>query len=99
MRLLYETTGRASEVLSLDVEDVDLENGRAVVRSEGGDIEWLHFQTGCALLLPRLIAGRAWRPVFLTDRRPAPAGTPAVVDDARRGIKPCHRVEQLVGGR
>jgi integrase len=31
-RLLYETGVRASEVLSLNVEDVDLENRRAVVR-------------------------------------------------------------------
>ena len=56
-RLLYETAARASEVLSLDVGDVDLENRRAVVRSKGGDHELLHFQTGSARLLPRLIAG------------------------------------------
>jgi integrase len=54
-RLLYETAARASEVLSLDVGDVDLENRRAVVRSKGGDVELLHFQTGSARLLPRLI--------------------------------------------
>ena len=58
-RLLYETAARASEVLSLDVGDVDLENRRAVVRSKGGDIELLHFQTGSARMLPRLIAGSA----------------------------------------
>jgi hypothetical protein len=44
-RLLYETAARASEVLSLNVEDVDLENRRAIVCSKGGDIELLHFQT------------------------------------------------------
>jgi integrase len=43
-RLLYETAARASEVLSLNVEDLDLENRRAVVRSKGGDVELLHFQ-------------------------------------------------------
>ena len=37
-RLLYETAARAQEVLSLNVEDVDLENKRARVRSKGGDI-------------------------------------------------------------
>jgi len=79
-RLLYETAARASEVLSLDVGDVDLENRRAVVRSKGGDLELLHFQTGCARLLPRLIAGRTSGPVFLTDRRPAPGRAPATVD-------------------
>src|ERR1044072_410970 len=57
-RLLYETAARASEVLSLDVGDVDLDNRRAVVRSKGGDVEVLHFQTGAARLLPRLIGGR-----------------------------------------
>jgi len=79
-RLLYETAARASEVLSLDVVDVDLENRRAVVRSKGGDIELLHFQTGSARLLPRLIAGRSRGPLFLTDRQPAPGRTPAVLD-------------------
>lgn len=79
-RLLYETAARASEVLSLNVEDVDLENKRARVRSKGGDIEWLHLQTGSTRLLPRLIAGRSRGPLFLADRRPAPARTPAAVD-------------------
>jgi len=78
-RLLYETAGRASEVLSLNVEDLDLENRRAVVRSKGGDIELLHFQTGSARLLPRLIAGRSRGPLFLTDRRPV-TGRAAIVD-------------------
>jgi integrase len=34
-RLLYETAARAGEVLSLNVEDVELENRRARVRSKG----------------------------------------------------------------
>jgi integrase len=79
-RLLYETAARASEVLSLNVEDVDLENRRAIVCSKGGDIELLHFQTGSARLLPRLIAGRASGPLFLTYRRPAPGRVAAIVD-------------------
>ena len=79
-RLPYETAARASEVLSLDVGDVDLENRRAVVHSKGGDLELLHFQTGSARLLPRLIVGRSSGPVFLTDRRPAPGRAPATVD-------------------
>ncbi|MDQ2897762.1 MAG: site-specific integrase [Actinomycetota bacterium] len=79
-RLLYETAARAQEVLSLNVEDVDLENKRARVRSKGGDIDWLHLQPGSARLLPRLIAGRAAGPLFLAERRPAPARAPAAVD-------------------
>jgi integrase len=38
-RLLYETAARAQEALSLNVEDVDLNNKRARVRSKGGDTE------------------------------------------------------------
>ena len=79
-RLLYETAARAQEVLSLNVEDVELENKRARVRSKGGDIEWLHLQSGSARLLPKLTAGRARGPLFLADRRPAPARAPAAVD-------------------
>lgn len=79
-RLLYETAARASEVLSLNVEDVDLENRRAIVRSKGGDMELLHFQTGSARLLPRLVGGRDRGPLFLIDRRAAPGRAPATVD-------------------
>ena len=79
-RLLYETAARAQEALSLNVEDVDVERKRARVRSKGGDIEWLHLQAGSARLLPRMIAGRARGPLFLADRRPAPARTPAAAD-------------------
>jgi integrase/recombinase XerC/integrase/recombinase XerD len=79
-RMLYETAARATEVLSLNVEDVDVANKRARVRSKGGAVEFIHFQTGSARLMPRLIAGRASGPLFLADRRPAPARAPATVD-------------------
>jgi integrase len=76
-RLLYETAARASEALNLNLEDLDLANKRARVTSKGGAIEWIHWQTGTARLLARLIAGRASGPVFLADRAPTgpvPAG-------------------------
>jgi integrase/recombinase XerD len=57
-RLLYETAARASEALSINVEDLELDNKRLRVRSKGGDTDWLHFRSGSARLLPRLIAGR-----------------------------------------
>jgi integrase len=69
-RLLYETAARANELLALDVEDLDLANRRARVRSKGGAIEWVFWQTGSAQLLPRLLAGRTSGPVFLGRRRP-----------------------------
>jgi integrase len=71
-RLLSETAARASEALSINVEDLDLENRRVRVRSKGGDSDWLHFQTGPARLLPRLTGGRSRGPLFLADRRPVP---------------------------
>jgi integrase/recombinase XerC/integrase/recombinase XerD len=79
-RLLYESAARATEILGLDIEDLDVENKRARVRSKGGATEFIHFQTGTARLLPRLLAGRASGPVFLADRRPAPARVPAARD-------------------
>jgi integrase len=79
-RLLYETAARASEALAINVEDVDLDNKRVRVRCKGGDLDWLHFQTGSARLLPKLIAGRARGPLFLADRAPVPARAPATVD-------------------
>ena len=79
-RLLYETAARAGEVLSLNVEDLELDNKRARVGSKGGDVEWLHLQAGSARLLPRLIAGRSRGPLFLSDRLPAPARMPAAAD-------------------
>lgn len=79
-RLLYETAARAEEVLSSDVDDLDLENKRLRVRRKGGDADWLHFQSGSARLLPRLIGDRRAGPIFLADRRPGPARTPAAVD-------------------
>jgi integrase len=79
-RLLYETAARAEEVLSSDLADLDLENKRLRVRRKGGDADWLHFQSGSARLLPRLIGDRGAGPIFLAERRPAPARTPAAVD-------------------
>lgn len=79
-RLLYETAARAEEVLSADVDDLDVENKRLRVVRKGGDRDWLHFQSGSARLLPKLTEGRDAGPLFLADRRPAPARAPTSVD-------------------
>jgi integrase len=63
-----------------NVEDLDLANRRARARTKGGHRRQLHFQTGAARLLAKLLAGRDRGPVFLTDRRPAPARAPAATD-------------------
>ena len=68
-RMLYETAARASEVLALDVADLDLPNRRATARRKGGAVDVIVWQTGTARLLPRLLSGRRTGPVFLTERR------------------------------
>jgi integrase len=80
-RTLYETAARASEILALDIEQLDLANRRAPVRSKGGEVEWVHWGTGTARLLPRLLrlpdgTSRTSGPVFLAHRKPVPARAP-----------------------
>jgi hypothetical protein len=61
-------------------------------------LDWLHFQTGSARLLPRLIAGRPRGPLFHTDRAPVPARVPAAVDrcpDSGRARLSYRRAEAL----
>jgi len=79
-RLLYESAARAGEVLALNIEDLDLDNRRAPIRSKGGDTEWIHWGSGTAHLLPRLLRGRDTGPVFLSERRPGPARRPGAAD-------------------
>jgi integrase len=68
-RMLYETAARASEVLALDVTDLDLRNRKAKVRRKGGAVDVIVWQTATARLIPRLLAGRTRGPVFVTGRR------------------------------
>ncbi len=79
-RLLYETGARANEVLNLNVEDVDLDAKRAIITSKGGDRDVLHFQTGSARLLPKIINGRTSGPLFLSETTPAAVRAPATLD-------------------
>ncbi len=84
-RMLYETAARASEILALNVEDLDLEQRRATIQSKGGDTEFVYWDTVTAHLLPRLLrlpdgTSRASGPLFLASRRPAPARRPAPRD-------------------
>ena len=71
-RMLYETAARAAEVLSLDIEKLDLANRQAPVVVKGGDTRWITWGTDTARLLPRLIAGRQRGPLFLSEYRPGP---------------------------
>ncbi len=78
--VLYETGARASEVLNLNVEDIDLGARRAHTVRKGGDRDVLHFQTGSARLLPKVIDGRAIGPLFLAARSSSPSRVPALAD-------------------
>ncbi|MER5326259.1 tyrosine-type recombinase/integrase [Streptosporangium roseum] len=84
-RMLYETAARAAEVLSVHVEDLDMENRRAALTSKGGDVEWVYWESGTARLLPRLLrlpdghpdgTVRTRGPLFLAERRPVPSRRP-----------------------
>ncbi len=79
-RLLYESGARANEVLNLNVEDVDLDAKRAYTVRKGGDRDVLHFQTGSARLLPKVIGGRSNGPLFLSETVPAGVRSPAATD-------------------
>lgn len=97
-RLLYESAARAESVLSLNIGDLELDNKRARALTKGGTIRWIQWQSGAARLLPRLIDGRTRGPLFLADRRPAPARTPAAADlcpDTGRGRLSYERAEYL----
>jgi len=67
-RMLYETGARASEILSLDIEDLDLGERSGAITGKGGHAETVYWATGTARLLPRLLDGRRTGPVFLTVR-------------------------------
>ena len=74
-RMLYETAARTSEVLALNVEDIDRARRRARIRSKGGNVDMVVWAAPTARLLGRYLAARTAGPVFLTRwrTRTAPA--------------------------
>lgn len=80
--LLYESAARADSILALDIEDLDLENKRGRITAKGDILRWVHWQSGTARLLPRLIAGRTHGPLFLAD--PPARGRGSVPDHRPR---------------
>ena len=68
-RMLYETAARASEVLALDVEDLDRPQRRARVVSKGGNTDMVYWASPTARLLARYLAGRGGGPLFPTTDR------------------------------
>lgn len=72
-RLLYDTAGRAEEVLGLDIVDLDMDAKTAVVIGKGGTRRPVNWYTHTAHLLARLVSGRERGPVFLAQRQPRAA--------------------------
>ena len=66
---------RASEVLALDVGDLDRARRRARIRSKGGSVDMVVWAAPTARLLGRYLADRSGGPLFLTRwrTRTAPA--------------------------
>ncbi|MDI2125470.1 sigma-70 family RNA polymerase sigma factor [Yinghuangia seranimata] len=98
-RIVFESGAGAAKVLSVNVEDLDLTARCARVTAEGRTasvpVSW---RSGAARLLPALVGGRTRGPLFLADRRPAPARTPAPADlcpDTGRGRLSYERAEYL----
>jgi integrase/recombinase XerC/integrase/recombinase XerD len=73
-RMMHETAARESEILRLDVGDLDRAHNRARVVRKGGAGDVVVYQSGTAMALPRLLKGRRSGPLFVTERK-APAGT------------------------
>ena len=71
--LLHESGAPVRAVLALDVGDLDRDDRSSHDRT----VTW---RARTARLLDALLDGRAAGPVFLADRRPGPARTPAATD-------------------
>lgn len=94
-RMLYETCARSSEILGLDVPDLDLSNRRARVRRKGGAMDVVVWQTGTARLLPRYLKGRTDGPLFLTERKARVQLAPSDLDSRGRARLGYRQAEDL----
>ncbi|MBP2325090.1 RNA polymerase sigma factor (sigma-70 family) [Kibdelosporangium banguiense] len=63
--MLYESSAGVKTVLSLNVENLDLEDRRAWAGNT-----WVSWRSETAKLLPQLVNGRTSGPLFRTSRRP-----------------------------
>ncbi|MCX0274941.1 tyrosine-type recombinase/integrase [Nocardia zapadnayensis] len=78
--MLYETPGRAEELLSFDVADLDTANRCEMTTRKGGAKDVIAWQTGTARLLPLLLTDRRRGSVFLTDRKTKHVVVASVID-------------------
>ncbi|MEO6086674.1 MAG: tyrosine-type recombinase/integrase [Umezawaea sp.] len=64
--MLYSSTARAEEVLSLDVRDLDVVDGYAEVIRKGGKTDAITWDRATTSLIVALVDGRSSGPVFLS---------------------------------
>ncbi|REE97166.1 site-specific integrase [Thermomonospora umbrina] len=84
-RMLYETAVRTTEILALNIEDLDPAARLATLRRDCAPPKRLYWASGTAELLPLLLrlpdgGARTHGPLFLTHRRPGPGRLPALPD-------------------
>ncbi len=100
-RMAYETAARSSELLGLDVTDLDMANRRARIRRKGGAMDVIVWQTATARLLPRYLKGRAAGPLFVTNRRARVELAPCDLDSrgrARLGYRQAEDIFKAASG-
>ncbi|GAA3211041.1 DUF6596 domain-containing protein [Actinocorallia longicatena] len=91
-RIVYESAAPAAVALSLNVEDLDLAADRAVIAG-GRELRWYPATTD---LLRSLVGSRTSGPLFLAERRPAPArGATGLCPRTGRGRLSYERAELL----
>ena len=78
--MAYDTAARADELLSLDIDNIDLADRCAVIIGKGGSAERIFWSSITARRLPRLINGRTTGPLFVGDRKPRSHLAPAAAD-------------------
>ncbi len=85
-RLLYDSAARASEVLGLDIGDLDVGRRRGTVIGKGGDAETIHWTAATAHMLPMLMRTRSLGrrtsgPLFISSRKPPWGGADVASGD------------------
>jgi integrase len=68
--LLYDSSERLSAVLSLNIENMDLEMNVAKVRIKGGDTRYIAWTPATSLMLRAYIGDRGKGPLFLGEVQP-----------------------------
>lgn len=88
--MLYSTTARAEEVLSLNIEDLDRANRRARTIRKGGKADQLLYDIRTARMLGQLLGRRTTGPIFLSARVAPDDGT-----ELARDVDPVSRRRRM----